>query len=217
MDVPVIADADTGYGETLNVARAVQAFEHAGLAGIHLEDQVAPKRCGHLDGKQVIPGLEMAKKIAAAARARYDSDFYLIARTDARSVHGLQDAVDRANRYMDAGADAIFPESLQTPDEFAAFAQQVKAPLLANMTEYGKTPMITAQEFSDMGYAMVIFPMTAFRVMMKAAEELYAELKSTGTQGAFLNRMQTRRELYDLIRYADYDAFDSSIARQFEE
>ena len=212
--IPVIADADTGYGEILNVARAVEEFEHAGLAGIHLEDQVAPKRCGHLDGKQVISATDMAKKIKAAVRARADSDFFLIARTDSRSIHGLQDAIDRANRFMDAGADAIFPESLQSAEEFAAFAEQVRAPLLANMTEFGKTPLISVAEFAAMGYAMVIFPMTAFRVMMKAAEETYTELKRNGTQSALLGNMQTRKELYALIGYNDYERFDQEIAQE---
>ena len=212
--LPIIADADTGYGEILNVARAVEEMEHAGLAGIHLEDQVAPKRCGHLDGKAVIPPAEMAKKIRASVRARTNADFYLIARTDSRSIYGLPDAIDRAKRYLDAGADAIFPESLQSQAEFAEFAEKVKAPLLANMTEFGKTPYITAETFAQMGYAMVIFPMTAFRVMMKAAETVYAELKATGTQAALLDTMQTRQELYQLIGYADYDRFDRQIAEE---
>lgn len=214
VSLPVIADADTGYGEILNVARAVEEMEHAGLAGIHLEDQIAPKRCGHLDGKAVIPANEMAKKIRAAVRARADADFFLIARTDSRSIHGLDDAIDRAKRYLDAGADAIFPESLQSEAEFAAFAEQVNAPLLANMTEFGKTPLIPVETFAQMGYAMVIFPMTAFRVMMKAAETVYGELKATGTQAALLDRMQTRQELYQLICYADYERFDRQIAEE---
>jgi methylisocitrate lyase len=214
---PVIADADTGYGEILNTARAVEEFEHAGLAGIHLEDQVSPKRCGHLDGKQVIPANEMESKIRAAVHARNDRDFVLIARTDARTVNGLADAIDRANRYVDAGADAIFPESLQSVDEFEQFAAAVNAPLMANMTEFGKTPLITAAEFGRMGYAMVIFPMTAFRVMMKSAEKVYAELRGTGTQAAFLDRMQTRTELYDLIEYDAYTDFDSAVANQIRQ
>ena len=213
-NLPVIADADTGYGEILNVMRAVEEFEHSGLAGIHLEDQVAPKRCGHLDGKQVITPDEMAKKIRAATRARSNSDFFLIARTDSRSIHGINDAIDRANRYLDAGADAIFPESLQSADEFTEFAQRVKAPLLANMTEFGKTPLISVSEFAAMGYAMVIFPMTAFRVMMKSAEIVYAELKRTGTQAHFLDTMQTRQELYQRIGYFDYERIDREIADQ---
>ncbi len=212
VSIPVIADADTGYGEILNVARAVEEMEHAGLAGIHLEDQLAPKRCGHLDGKSVITPAEMAAKVRAAVRARSDSGFYLIARTDARAVNGLDDAIGRAKRYLDAGADAIFPEGLRSKDEFARFAQEVRAPLLANMTEFGKTPLLTAAEFADMGYAMTIFPMSAFRVMMGVARAFYAQLRETGTQAAFVDRMQTRAELYQLIRYADFDAFDRAVA-----
>ena len=212
--LPVIADADTGYGEALNVVRAVEEFEHAGLAGIHLEDQVAPKRCGHLDGKQVIPAADMAKKIRAATRARSDAGFYLIARTDARGILGLPEAIDRANRYLDAGADAIFPESLQSVEEFALFAEKVRAPLLANMTEFGKTPLIPVAEFAAMGYAMVIFPMTAFRVMMKSAEVVYGELKRSGSQAEFLELMQTRDELYELINYKQYERLDREIAEE---
>lgn len=215
--LPVIADADTGYGEIHNVTRAVEEFEHAGLAGIHLEDQVAPKRCGHLDGKQVISTADMARKIRAAVRARSDPDFFLIARTDSRSINGLPDAIDRANRYVDAGADAIFPESLQSVEEFAEFARKVEAPLLANMTEFGKTPLITADEFAAMGYAMVIFPMTAFRVMMKSAESVYTELKRAGTQAALLDKMQTRVELYELIGYSEFDRRDREIADRSDD
>jgi methylisocitrate lyase len=210
--LPVVADADTGYGETLNVVRTVEEFEQAGLAGLHLEDQVAPKRCGHLDGKQVIPAEEMVKKIRAAVRARSDPNFFLIARTDARSINGLEDAITRAQRYLDAGADAIFPESLESREEFEAFAKAVSAPLMANMTEFGKTPYLRAQEFAEMGYAMVIFPMTAFRVMMHAAREALHTLKETGTQQGLLDRMQTRKELYELLRYADYERLDKEIA-----
>jgi methylisocitrate lyase len=210
--LPVVADADTGYGETLNVVRTVEEFEQAGLAGLHLEDQVAPKRCGHLDGKQVIPAEEMVKKIRAAVRARSDPNFLLIARTDARSINGLEDAIARAQRYLDAGADAIFPESLESREEFEAFAKAVSAPLMANMTEFGKTPYLGAQEFAEMGYAMVIFPMTAFRVMMHAAREALHTLKETGTQQGLLDRMQTRKELYELLRYADYERLDKEIA-----
>ena len=212
VSVPVVADADTGYGDVLNVARAVEEFEHAGLAGIHIEDQVSPKRCGHLDGKQVIPITDMEAKIRAAVKAKSDPNFFLIARTDARGVNGLPDAIDRAKRYLDSGADAIFPESLQNPGEFAEFADKVQAPLLANMTEFGKTPLITATEFAAMGYAMVIFPMTAFRVMMKAAEETFAELHHAGTQKALLDKMQTRQELYQLIGYEEYEKFDREVA-----
>lgn len=215
--LPVIADADTGYGEALNVARCVEEMEHAGLAGIHIEDQIAPKRCGHLDGKQLETPEDAARKISAAVRARKDRDFFIIARTDARGVNGMDDAVKRANMYVEAGADGIFPEALSSPEEFVRFAQEVHAPLLANMTEFGKSPLITAEEFRQMGYAMVIFPMTAFRVMMKAARDMFAELRTTGTQKNWIDRMQTRKELYDLIRYPEYEAFDKRVAEQFPE
>jgi methylisocitrate lyase len=215
--LPCIADADTGYGDTLNVARAVREFEDAGLAGIHIEDQVSPKRCGHLDGKQVVPAGEMAAKIAAAVKARRDTDFLLIARTDARSVNGLDDAISRALLYLHAGADAIFPEALATREEFGEFARRVDAPLLANMTEFGKSPLLTVDELSALGYRMVIFPMTQFRVMMKAAETALCELRETGTQQGFTARMQTREELYHLIDYASWQRFDDEIADRFRD
>ena len=182
--LPVVADADTGYGATLNVARAVRELEAAGLAGIHLEDQVAPKRCGHLEGKQIIAPVEMARKITAAAEARHDPDFFLIARTDARGVEGLDAAVERAKHYLNAGADGIFPEALQSEDEFAEFALRVDAPLLANMTEFGKSPLLTVDRLTELGYRMVIFPMTQFRVMMKAADGLLSDLRARGSQHA---------------------------------
>jgi methylisocitrate lyase len=210
--VPCIADADTGYGEILNVARAVEELEHAGLAGIHLEDQVAPKRCGHLDGKQVVAPEEMARKIRAAVRVRRDPSFFLIARTDSRTVNGLEDAIARANLYLQSGADAVFPEALQSREEFAEFAARVDAPLLANMTEFGKSPLLTVDELAGLGFRMVLFPMTQFRVMMKAAETALAELAETGTQRGFLDRMQTRAELYELIDYPGYQAFDAELA-----
>lgn len=212
VNLPVVADADTGYGETLNVARAVQELEHAGLAGIHLEDQVAPKRCGHLEGKQVISKSDMAQKIAAAVKARLNPDFFLIARTDSRAIEGFDAAVERALLYLDAGADGIFPEALQTEEEFAEFARRVKAPLLANMTEFGKSPLLNVERLNALGYRMVIFPMTQFRAMMKTGEEVLAEIRRTGTQAAFLDRMQTRKELYELINYDRYNQFDREVA-----
>ncbi len=214
VSIPCIADADTGYGETLNVARAVSEFEAAGMAGIHLEDQVSPKRCGHLEGKQIIPREDMARKIAAAVASRNDPDFLLIARTDARSVNGLEDAVQRAILYLEAGADAIFPEALQSAEEFSEFAKRVPAPLLANMTEFGKSPLLTVDELGAMGYRMIVFPMTQFRVMLKAAEEALREIKEMGTQSGFIDQMQTRAELYDLIDYPTYTAFDNEIAKR---
>jgi methylisocitrate lyase len=204
--VPVIADADTGFGEAWNVVRTVLEMERAGLAGIHLEDQVSPKRCGHLDGKAVIPAEQMQEKIAAAVSAKRDPNFVLIARTDARGVEGLDAAIGRANNYVNAGADAIFPEGLTSKEEFQIFRDQVKAPLLANMTEFGKTPLISVAEFEELRYEMVIFPMTAFRVMLKALDESYALLIEHGTQAGFLDRMRTRAELYATLDYPQYES-----------
>jgi len=212
-DVPVISDADTGFGESLNVMRTVIEMERAGLAGIHLEDQVSPKRCGHLDGKSVIERDEMVRKVRAAVDSRRDDSFMIIARTDARGVEGLEAAVERAKAYVDAGADAVFPEGLQSEEEFAAFRAGVGGPLLANMTEFGKTPIIPVSRFSELGYEMVIFPMTGFRVMLKALDECYSELVATGTQAGLMDRMRTRAELYERIDYAAYDELDRGWAR----
>ena len=215
--VPVIADADTGYGEIHNVMRAVEELERAGVAGIHLEDQTAPKRCGHLDGKQVISTPEMCRKIRAAVRARNDASFFLIARTDARGSLGLDHAIDRALRYLEAGADAIFAESLESEAEYAQFARCVDGPLVANMTEFGKTPYLTAAQFGELGFDIVLFPQTAFRVMMRSAEEVYKELYRSGTQVDLLDRMQTRAELYALIDYPAYQRLDSELASEVSE
>jgi methylisocitrate lyase len=199
--IPSLVDADTGFGGPVNVGRAVRAFERAGLAGMHIEDQVFPKRCGHLAGKALVSVGEMTAKIEAAAHARSDEDFLIIARTDARGVDGLEAAVDRAHHYLRAGADGIFPEGLESKAEFAEFARNVKAPLLANMTEFGRTPYLRAREFEQMGYRMVIFPLTTFRVSMKAVEDCLRDLKRSGTQRPWLKRLQTREELYDLLGY----------------
>jgi len=212
--VPVLSDADTGFGETLNVMRTVIEMERAGLAGIHLEDQVSPKRCGHLDGKACIEAPEMARKVRAAVDSKRDASFVIVARTDARGVEGLEAAIDRAKRYADAGADAIFPEGLTSEAEFEAFRAGVGVPLLANMTEFGKTPIIPVSRFRDLGYQMVIFPMTAFRMMLRALDECYAELVGTGTQAAILDQMRTRKELYERIDYAEYDARDQKWAEE---
>jgi methylisocitrate lyase len=216
-NVPVIADADTGYGGTWNVLRTVREFERAGLAGLHIEDQVMPKKCGHLDGKELIPVEEMCAKVRAAVAARSDPSFLVIARTDARGVTGLEDAIARARAYVEAGADVIFPEGLQSKEEFAAFREGVSAPLLANMTEFGKTPLITVEEFRSLGYNLVIFPMTAFRVMMKTVEEVYQTLLREGTQSSWMGRMRTRQELYDLIEYSKFEELDASLASESKQ
>jgi methylisocitrate lyase len=215
VDIPAIADADNGYGEAVNVFRTVQEYERNGLSGLHLEDQVIPKRCGHLDGKQVISVEHMREKVAAAVQARVNPDFLIIARVDSKAVYGFDEAVKRAHAYLDAGADMIFPEALTTREEFEEFARQVKAPLLANMTEFGKTPYLTVQEFERFGYNIVIFPMTAFRIMMKAVEDALRVLKQEGTQVSLLNRMTTREDLYRLIHYQDYEKLDATLATQF--
>jgi methylisocitrate lyase len=199
--IPCIVDADTGFGGAENAARTIEEFERAGLAGCHIEDQEFPKRCGHLAGKTLVETQEMNEKIAAAAAAKRDKDFLLIARTDARAVESFAKAVERAQSYLAAGADAIFPEALQNEQEFRDFAKEVKAPLLANMTEFGKSPLLSLEKLAELGYRMVIYPQTAFRVSMFAAGQMLRDLKKTGTQESWLDRMQTRQELYELLDY----------------
>jgi methylisocitrate lyase len=199
--IPAIVDADTGFGGAENVARTVCELEKAGLAGCHIEDQEFPKRCGHLAGKSVVDVDEMTGRIKAAVNARRDEDFMIIARTDARAVEDFDRAVERSRHYLNAGADAIFPEALQSADEFKAFAREVKAPLLANMTEFGKTPLFSFDELAGFGYKMVIFPQSAFRVSMKASEEFLRDLKGQGTQSDWIKKMQTREQLYELLDY----------------
>jgi methylisocitrate lyase len=206
--LPLLCDADTGFGEALNVERTVLELERAGAAGIHLEDQVFPKRCGHLSGKSLVDPAVFAAKIRAAVAAKRDPDFVLIARTDARSVTGFDDAVHRARVYLDAGADAIFPEALESAEEFARFAREVPAPLLANMTEFGKSPLLTTAELGSMGYKLILYPLTAFRAAMKAAADTLAELHTIGHQNDALPRMMTRAELYDLLGYKGYEDRD---------
>jgi methylisocitrate lyase len=199
--IPAIVDADTGFGGAENVARTVCELEKAGLAGCHIEDQEFPKRCGHLAGKSIVDVHEMIARIKAAVAARRDEDFVIIARTDARAVEDFDRAVERAGEYLAAGADAIFPEALQSAEEFRDFAKEIDLPLLANMTEFGKSPLLTFQQLADFGYRMIIFPQSAFRVSMKASEKFFAALKKTGTQSDWLEKMQTRQELYDLLDY----------------
>lgn len=211
--LPVIADGDTGHGEALNTVRTVVEFERAGLAGLHLEDQTSPKRCGHLDGKTLITPQQMAQKIRAAVLARQDESFMIIARTDAKGVEGLESAIDRAKLYADAGADAIFPEGLESEAEFEQFRTAIKIPLLANMTEFGKTPIIPMSRWADLGYNLVIYPNAAFRVILKGLVDSYGELIRSGTQAALIDGMKTRKELYELIDYAEYDAFDQKLSQ----
>jgi methylisocitrate lyase len=211
-NLPTLLDADTGFGAAINVARTVRELEDAGLAACHIEDQVSPKRCGHLDNKQIVPVEVMCEKIRAAVAARRDPDFTIVARTDARAVEGLDAAIGRANEYRAAGADAIFPDALQDTDEFARFAREVDAPVVANMTEFGRSPLMSMDELAGLGYAIVIYPATSLRLAMAAVEDGLRQLKRDGHQRALLDRMQTRQRLYDLIRYDDYAALDNAVA-----
>ena len=210
-NLPAIIDADTGFGEVLNVSRTVQTLEAAGLCGCHFEDQQNPKRCGHLDGKSLVPAADMVKKIRAASTARNDANFVIIARTDARASEGLDGAITRAKAYVDAGADMIFPEALADEDEFEKFRKAIAVPLLANMTEFGKSKLLTTKQLADLGVNVVIYPVTTLRLAMKAVEEGLATIQQEGTQASLLERMQTRAELYDLLRYEDYAQFDQDI------
>ena len=206
--LPLLCDADTGFGEALNAERAVRLLENAGAAGIHLEDQVLPKRCGHLSGKGLVEAEAMVAKLRAACAARRDPGFVIVARTDARGVTGFDDAVRRARLYRDAGADAIFPEALESAEEFAAFALDVPAPLVANNTEFGKSPNLDVAAWGRLGYRMVQFPVTAFRSCMKAARDTLADVAAKGHQRDRLPSMLTRAELYELLDYADFEARD---------
>jgi methylisocitrate lyase len=208
VSIPVISDADTGFGEALAVERTVEFFESAGLAGLHLEDQQLPKRCGHLSGKHLVSRDEMVSKLKAAVAARRDPNFVIIARTDARAVEGFDAAVERAKAYVKAGADMIFPEALETAEEFAHLAREIEVPLIANMTEFGKSPLLSAGELAKLGYAALLFPVTTLRIAMKAVETALNEMAKEGTQKRILDRMQTRAELYDLLDYQGFEARD---------
>jgi methylisocitrate lyase len=209
--LPVLVDGDTGYGEALNVMHMVRCFEDAGAAAVHIEDQLLPKKCGHLNDKKLADAHDMAAKIAAAAKAR--RNLFIIARTDAAASEGMDGAVARAKLFLEAGADAIFPEALVTVEMFREFARRVDAPLLANMTEFGRTPFFTAGEFEAMGYKMVIWPVSALRVAARAQEKLYAAIRRDGGTQNMVDHMQTRKELYETIKYFDYEALDASIVQ----
>lgn len=208
--LPLIVDADTGFGEALNVYRTAAELEAAGAAAVQIEDQIMPKRCGHLDGKRVADADEFAAKLRAADAAR--KSMLLVARTDAKAVLGMDEAIRRGAAYREAGADVVFPEALESADEFGRYAQAVDAPLLANMTEFGKTPYLTVDEFAALGYKLVIFPATALRAAAGAMRDAMSALRAAGTQAGILDKMQTRAELYDLIGYADYAERDSRFA-----
>ena len=208
--LPFIVDADTGFGEAINVIRTVKELEEAGAAAIQIEDQVLPKRCGHLDGKTVVSTDAFVEKIAAAARAR--KDMLIIARTDVRAIEGMEAAIERGRLCKEAGADIIFPEAMQSLDEFRMYADAVGGDLLANMTEFGKSPYLTVDEFAALGYNIVIFPVSTLRAAAKTTEDLLTDLKRTGTQVEWLPKMQTRAELYELIQYDAYAEVDSALA-----
>lgn len=209
--LPAIIDADTGFGEPLNAARSVQEFEELGLCGCHFEDQLNPKRCGHLDHKSLAPTADMVKKLRAATAARRDADFVIIARTDTRESEGLPGAIQRAKAYVDAGADMIFPEALHDESEFEQFRKAIAVPLLANMTEFGKTKLLTARQLEELGVNLVIYPVTTLRLAMKAVEQGLEVLNAEGTQASLLDEMQTRGDLYELIQYKRYAQLDRDI------
>lgn len=210
-NLPTLVDVDTGFGEPANVARTIATMEAAGLCGCHLEDQQFPKRCGHLDNKQLVSTDEMVRKVKAAADAKTDDNFLVIARTDARGVEGLDQAIERAQRYVDAGAEMIFPEALADEKEFAAFRDAIKVPLLANMTEFGKSPLLSTEQLANLGYNVVIYPVTTLRLAMQAIENGLQTLADDGTQQAVVEDMQTRKQLYELLGYADYAKIDQDL------
>lgn len=204
-DLPLLVDADTGWGTAFNIARTTRDLIRSGAAGMHLEDQVQAKRCGHRPGKALVSSEEMVDRIKAAVDGRTDPRFVVVARTDAHAIEGLRAAVDRALRYVEAGADVLFSEALTALDEYREFTRAVKVPVLANLTEFGKTPLFTTQELGAAGVRLVIYPLTAFRAMGRAALEVYQSLRAQGTQKAMLDKMQTRAELYDILGYHDYE------------
>ena len=211
-DLPVLVDADTGFGEPMSAARTVSELEDAGVAGAHFEDQVNPKRCGHLDGKEVVPTEVMLRRLAAAIKERRDPEFVVAARTDAAGVEGIDSAIERAKAYRDAGADLIFTEALHTRADFERFRKAVPdVPLLANMTEFGKTELLSAKELEEIGYEVVIYPVTTLRIAMGSVEDALGEIAETGTQKNWVERMQHRSRLYELLRYEEYNSFDSDI------
>ncbi len=205
VDLPLLVDADTGFGSAFNIARTVRDMIAAGAAAIHLEDQVQAKRCGHRPGKALVEAGEMADRIKAAADGRTDDQFVLMARTDAHAVEGLQAAIDRASRYVEAGADMIFAEALTTIDEYKTFTSAVCVPVLANLTEFGKTPLFALDQMRDAGVRLVLYPLTAFRMMSAAARQAYETLRREGTQKSLLDQMQTREQLYQTLNYHDYE------------
>lgn len=210
-DLPSFIDIDTGFGEPMSVVRTVQLLEEAGIAGCHLEDQVNPKRCGHLDNKSIVPVEEMVRKVKAASDGKRDSNFVLIARTDARASEGLDAAIDRAKAYVDAGADMIFPEAMKDEKEFETFRKAINVPMLANMTEFGKSKILDKKTLENLGFNVVIYPVTTVRLAMKNVEDGLDIILRDGSQEAAIEMMQTRKRLYEVLRYEEYNTFDQSL------
>ncbi len=209
--LPTIMDIDTGFGEPMNVARTIHELEHAGLAGCHIEDQVNPKRCGHLDNKSLVPVTEMLKKVKAAAEAKSDPNFLLIARTDARESEGIDGAIKRAKAYVDAGANMIFPEAMYDESDFEKFRKAINVPLMANMTEFGKSKLLSKSTLENLGINMVIYPVSTQRLAMQAVENGLDAILKFGSQEHILENMQTRKRLYEILKYEDYNAFDAGV------
>ncbi|MBT3989755.1 MAG: methylisocitrate lyase [Rhodospirillaceae bacterium] len=210
-DLPALIDLDTGFGEAMNTARTIQECEELGIAGCHIEDQVSPKRCGHLDNKIILETKDMCQKIAAAANAKRDPNFLLMVRTDAKASEGIEAAIERSKAYVDAGAEAIFPEALNTPEEYEAFRAAIDVPLLANMTEFGKTPLYSKKQLEEFGYNIAIYPVSSLRLAMGAIEASFAALKEEGSLESQVGKMQTRKRLYEIIKYEEYNQFDQNL------
>jgi len=210
-DLPAFIDIDTGFGEPMSAARTIRLMEEAGLAGCHIEDQVMPKRCGHLDGKEIVDTHTMVQRVRAAADAKLDPNFVLIARSDARAVEGLEASIDRMKAYVDAGADMIFPEAMKSEKEFEAVREALDVPILANMTEFGKSRLLNKKELEDLGFNVVIYPVTTLRLAMGEVERGLDHILANGDQNGILDRMQHRKDLYDLLRYEEYNRFDQSL------
>ncbi|GGD08176.1 methylisocitrate lyase [Aquisalinus flavus] len=210
-DLPAFIDIDTGFGEPMSAARTIRLMEEAGLAGCHIEDQVMPKRCGHLDGKEIVDTHTMVQRVRAAADARLDPNFVLIARSDARAVEGLEASIDRMKAYVDAGADMIFPEAMKSEKEFEAVREALDVPILANMTEFGKSRLLNKKELEDLGFNVVIYPVTTLRLAMGEVERGLDHILAHGDQNGILDKMQHRKDLYDLLRYEEYNRFDQSL------
>ena len=210
-DLPSFVDIDTGFGEPMAAARTIRTMEEMGLAGCHIEDQVMPKRCGHLDGKEIVPMDVMVQRVKAAAEAKRDPNFVLIARSDARAIEGLEQSIDRMKAYVDAGADMIFPEAMKSEAEFEAVRKAIDVPILANMTEFGKSRLLNVKELENLGFNVVIYPVTTLRLAMGACDVGLDRILKDGDQNGIIDMMQHRRDLYDTLRYNEYNKFDESI------